>query len=213
MPIWAAAIGAGTSLFAGSQAKKSEAQARKLAEGEKQNALGFLDQAGSMDALFQALQEAQLKSGQKKELGAFAGAKKATELGATNARQTILNRGAQDQAKLTQGLIGRGLIGTSAGTGAAMDLGGQVNQQLADIDQQLAAAMANLGLAEGQTEMRQAGDLASLIGRGQDFQRQLGVLRTDFAPSKVKKTPGATSAPAPQVPRFSGGFGYKPVFN
>jgi len=154
-----------------------------MAEGEKRNALAFLDQAGSRDALFQALAESQLKSGNQKQLAGFGSARKATELGADAARRTVLNQGQRMQADATQGLISRGLLGTSAGTGAASDLAGQTTQQLANIDQQLAEAFANLNLTQGEVEQNQSQELAQLIGRGQDFQRQIGLARTDFAPA------------------------------
>lgn len=183
MPIAAAAIGAGSSLLSGYFARKDERGARKMAEGEKRNALAFLDQAGSRDALFQSLEEAQLKSGHKKALAGFSGARKATDLGADAARRTVMNQGARMQADKTQSLISRGLVGTNVGTGESADLAGQTTAQLANIDQQLAAAFANLGIAEGEVEQDQSQELAQLIGRGRSFQQQIGMARTDFAPA------------------------------
>jgi hypothetical protein len=183
MPIAAAAIGAGSNLLQGYFARQDEKNARKMAEGEKRNALAFLQQASSQDALAQALQEAQLKSGYKKQLQAFGGARTAIGLGGDTARRDVLNQGERMQADKTQQLISQGLIGTSAGTGQASDLAGQTTQQLANIDQQLAQAYADLGLAQGQTEASQSEQLAQLLGRGQEFQRQIGLARTEFAPA------------------------------
>lgn len=189
--IAAAAISAGTSLFQGYQAKKSEKEARQMAEGEKANALKMLTQAGSTDAFFQALQEAQLKTGHKAARAGFSGARKATELGADAARRTVLNQGQRTQADATQALISRGLTGTTAGTGVANDLAGQTTQQLAAIDQQLATAFANLDLEEGELAADQSEELAQLIGSGRGFQQQIGLMRPDFAPAgKVKKKSG-----------------------
>jgi hypothetical protein len=154
-----------------------------MSESEKLNALLFLRQTGSRDTFFQALMEAQAKTGHQQQLAGYAGARKATSLGADAARRTVLGQGERMQADATQGLISRGLIGTSAGTGEATDLAGQTTQQLANIDQQLAAAFANLGLEEGNVKKRQSDELAQLLGTGREFQRELGILRTDFAPS------------------------------
>lgn len=183
MPIYAAAIQAGASVYEGYQKRKENQRALKMAESEKRAARGFLDEAGSRDAFLQALQESQLKAGHKRELAGFEGARRATSLGADAARRTVLNQGQRMQADATQGLISRGLIGTSAGTGAATDLAGQTTAQLAAIDQQLAAAFADLGLQESSLEGEQADELAALIGSGRQFQQQLGTLRTEFAPT------------------------------
>lgn len=187
MPIAAAGISAGTGLLQSYFAREDEKRARKMAEGEKRNALGFLDQAGSLDALFQGLQESQLKSGHQKQLAGFAGARRATELGADAARRTVLNQGQRMQADKTQELISSGLVGTSAGTGQATDLAGQTTMQLASIDQQLAEAFKNLGLAQGEVEQNQSQELAALIGSGRQFQQQIGMARTDFAPAGKAK--------------------------
>jgi hypothetical protein len=187
MPITAAAIGAGVNLFQGFQARQDEQRARKMAESEKLAGRQLLGKIGSQDAFFQQLQEAQLKKGHKEQLQGFAGAHKAVELGADAARRDVLNQGQRMQADATQGLISKGLIGTSAGTGVATDLAGQTTQQLASIDQQLASAFADLGLQEGEVRGQQSDELAQLLGTGRQFQGQIGMAGLDYLPVKQPK--------------------------
>jgi hypothetical protein len=139
----------------------------------RRRGLHSLEQARSRDALFGGLEESALLVGQGQERQGFKGARSALELGGAVAKQGIQQRGAQNLAAREQSIVSSGLLGTS--TGAQQFAGTQdtTSQQLAAIDAQLAAQIADLGLEEGALLGQQGRERAMMAGRRRDFERSI----------------------------------------
>lgn len=171
MPALIAAIAgaAGTGLeFAGNM---MSANASTSIKTKRRRGKYALQNAQSQDALFAGLERAELLKGQQNQLGKFKGARSALDLGANVARQGVMQRGAQNQAKVEQSVVSRGLHGTSTGAQAFAGVGDSTSSQLAAIDTQLAQAFADLGLEEGEVLGQQGLQRTALAGRNRESQR------------------------------------------
>lgn len=190
MPIIAAGIAAGGSLIGGLAGARSERKSanKQNAQNEAQRAAAFkyLQGVGSRDALFAGLEESALKAGHKKQLAGFSGAKKAMDLGGIAARQTVKGREKQGLADVEQSAVSRGLMGTSTGAQAYTGLQDRTTAQLASIDQQLAQALAGLGMEEANVQGEQGRELAGLAGRNRQFQQELGYEMASLAPRMTR---------------------------
>lgn len=98
------------------------------------------------------LESSAIKAANKSALGGFAGARKALDLGANAARQTVLGQNKINQANTEQSIVSRGLLGTSTGVQAFAGVGDRTTAQLSAIDQSLAQAFGDLGLQEAATK-------------------------------------------------------------
>ena len=184
---YAAIIGAALQLVQGNKARQQEAYARTLSEYDKKQILKGLQKTKSIEGLYSGLEEAQLKSGQKKELSGFAGAGRAIDLGALQAQQGIAARGKQNQASLEQNIVSRGLLGTSTGAQALGGLQDRISMQLAAIDQQHAQALSELGLQKSALEGGQARELAGLTARRGQFATDIATQEAALQPGKKRK--------------------------
>jgi len=161
-------------LLADRSAKRAATKARRLNDQQRAAAFQYLQGVQGGDALYAGLQEAQLKTGHKAELGGFKGARSALDLGGVRARQTVQGQGKVNQANVEQSIVSRGLQGTSTGVQALQSVGDRTSSQLAAIDTQLAQAFADLGLAEGAIRGEQGDELAQLLGQTRQNQLDLG---------------------------------------
>ena len=184
-----AVIAAGSQLYGGHQAGKAQQRAQRreqqLNEQQRRGAFNYLQGARGKDEIYAGLEEAQLKRSNAAALKGFDSAKKAQSLGAQSARQIVLNRGAQAQAQQQQGLVSKGLIGTTSGTSQASDLSGQVTQQLAGIDTELANTLGQLGLAQGIQESRGIEKLASLANSTRAYNQDVEYELANLAPAQL----------------------------
>lgn len=166
-----------------------KAVSKQNAQNEAQRAAAFryLQGVQSQDALFAGLEDAALKSAHKKQLAGFKGARAATDLGATAARQTVLGRSKQGQADLEQSAVSRGLLGTSTGAQAFTGLKDRTTALLGGIDQQLAQAMADLGLQESELQGQQGLQLAGLAGKNRQANTDFGFELASLAPRLTRQ--------------------------
>jgi len=170
-----------------------------------------LEQARSRDALGFNLQEAQIKSANKTALRGFQGARNAQQLGAAGARSQVLQRGKQGQAALEQSLVSRGLIGTTPGAQQFAMIGDQTTAQLASIDQQLADALSELGLAESQTAAGGELALAQLLGQQNmsEQERMMALFELNQVAPPMNELPANFVNTPAGVPLTGFGFGDK----
>jgi hypothetical protein len=159
MPAFAAAIAGGADLLGGylqdDRAKKAFNKQQKLNAAGARRAVTALDFGTNLEG-------SQIKAANASRLAGFAGARKALDLGATAARQTVLGQGKINQANLEQSAVSRGLLGTSTGAQAFAGVGDRTTAQLSAIDQQLAQAFGDLGLQQAQTKAAGEMSLADL---------------------------------------------------
>ena len=183
---YGAAIEAGAGLLGGFLSSRSEkkAQKRALRYNDQQQAAAFqyLKESRGRDALFGGLERSALLSAHKKQMAGYGGARKALDLGALAARQTIQGRGKQAQADVEQSVVSRGLLGTSTGVQQFAGVGDRTTMQLAAIDQGLAQQLAELGLDEAETAGGQGRELAQLAMRDRDLSREYDYAMAELAP-------------------------------
>ena len=181
-----AAIGAGATLYGGSKNARAQKKAQRLTQAQRDAAFSYLKGSQGSDQLYAGLQEAQIKKANAASLSGFDAARKAQELGSIQARQGILDRGAQFQAQQQQSLVSQGLLGTSTGQGASQDVSGAVSQQLAGLDAQFAQTLADLNLGQGVVESQGLNRLAQHFGETRSYNQELQYELANLAPAKVK---------------------------
>lgn len=157
--------------------KEKKKKLKKIRAGGERALQGGL----ALDQLYSNLQESALKSATEAQLGGLKGSKRAAELGASDARRTILNREKQVQGSLQQRLISSGLGDTTTGANLQMGLAGQTSQQLADIDTQLAQIFGDLNIAEGNIRAGGFEGLMELLGSSRGFGREISQARFGLA--------------------------------
>lgn len=190
----AAAAQLGGSFLTARSERKAENKARGYNARQAAASFKYLQGVKSQDALLGALQESELKAGQKQERAGFKGARTALDLGATGARQTIQAQGKVAAADAEQSAVSRGLLGTSTGVQALTGVQDRTTALLGGIDQQLAQAFADLGLHEGEVLGQQGQQRAMLAGQNRQNQLDLGYELANLAPmapsAKKKKKHG-----------------------
>lgn len=196
---YAAIIGAAMQLIQGNKSRQAEAFARVESEHDKMNLLKGVKQARGIHGVFSGLEEAELKTGQRQELGGFQGAKKGLELGAIQAQQGVAARGKVNQASLEQNIVSRGLLGTSTGVQALGGLQDRTSLQLSAIDQALAQNLGQLGQEQAQLE--------GLHGRERSgLQARRGAQLQEFALQEAALQPGKKKKKQKRWQRYAEGF-------
>lgn len=166
----AMALGAGLD-FAGGMMTRNASTSIKTKRRRGKDALA---RAQATDALFGGLERAEMLHGQKQELAGFQGARKAMDLGAMQARQTVQAMGKQNVADMEQSAVSSGLLGGSPGVQRVAGAQDRTTAQLAAIDQQLAQQLAQLGLEEGAVRGEQGRERTALAARNRAFQQGIG---------------------------------------
>jgi hypothetical protein len=191
---YAAIISGALQLAESNQAAYRENNARIGAISANRSLLASLQRMREREGFENRLQESELRSGQKKQLAGFTGARQSINVSGHQQRQEFAEGSKQSQANLEQSIVSSGLLGTTAGTGQVQGLQAQTQRQLASIDAELAQAISELGLAQGAVEAGQSQQLVGFLGAKQARQSELeeAIAQTEaaIAASKKKKVKG-----------------------